>query len=106
VTARHLTKGRWAELLAQAHFLQRGWTVFGAVHHFGMADLVVLKNAGVRLEMHAVEVKYHDLNSGKQRHRTAKSDRVQLCHVSSDGTVSCELTAYKPRDQKDSPDGC
>ena len=106
MTARHLAKGRWSELLAQAHFIQRGWTVFAAVHHFGLADLVVVKPAGIRLDVHLVEVKYHDLESPTRRHRkplasaTAPGVKVSLCHVSSDGTVACDLTGHKPRGEE------
>lgn len=80
--------------------------MFGAVHHFGLADLVVVRVAGARLDMHLVEVKYHDLE-GEKKFRRGEPSRhaIHLCHVSSDATVSCDLTAYKPQD-KDDPDGC
>ena len=90
--APHLSKGRWAELTAQAHFVRRGWSVFQAVSHHGVCDLVVARAQGAGLRLVAVEVKFLDLESDRSR-RPKAPPGCTICYVAADGSVECELTS-------------
>ena len=92
--AEHLTKGRWAELVAQAHFVRRGWLVFQAVDHHGLCDLVLLREEGNRRATALVDVKYADID-GSQVRRPKTAEGVYACYVFPDGGVECELTSKR-----------
>lgn len=96
----HVDLGRYAELIAEAHFVRRGWSVFGAVSHHGISDLAVAHKNGRGCQIELIEVRYLDLNRGPQK-RAVMLPNIKAFYVHADGEVECELTSKRTNPDAD-----
>jgi len=77
--------GAWAEAIAGAHFMKRGWDVFVALNPGSPIDLIIVKDGVTRY----LDVKYRRSRrpSGRKLTEEQVGLGVELVHVKDTGDV-------------------